>query len=253
MSNTPALTAEYRKVIAGKFVTKRDGSPMRCVTCSEPLQMGRTFAATNGDGWVSYCADCSTTMAAQVRGLVSKLTEMDVTIPDAMRTMVISFVQNETVPMFLACKAALMGLRSEAGKAARAATVCDGIDLTVLPGGCYAVPGGDTRLKLKIDVVTKGKWAGWVFVKDAAAYGQGQRYGSQKPGQRYSGKVTAELAAIIADPAGAMHAYGQITGQCCFCALPLEKTESVARGYGPTCADNHGLPFDHAAYNAEKA
>lgn len=236
MSSTPALSAEYRKVIAGKFVTKRDGSPMRCVTCSAPLQMGRTFAATNGDGWVSYCADCASTMAAQVRGLVSKLTEMDVTIPDAIRTMVISFVQNETVPMFLACKGALMALRSEAGMAARAATVCDGIDLSKLPSGRYAVPGGDSRLKVKIDNVDKGKWAGWVFVKDAAAYGQGQRYGSQKPGATYTGKIQDALRTILADPKAAMAEYGHLTSTCGICGRPLEDAESVARGIGPVCA-----------------
>jgi hypothetical protein len=253
MNNTPALNCEFRKVIAGKFVTQRNGGAMHCVTCGSVLVLGATFAATTGDGWSSYCADCAASTAFQVRGLVTKLTEMGVVIPETTRNLVVAFLTNDTVPAFLACKGALMSLRSEAGKAARATATCDGLDLTVLPGGCYAVPGGDTRLKLKIDVVKTGKWAGWVFVKDAAAYGQGQRYGSQKPGQRYTGKVQAELQAIIADPAGAMHAYGQITGQCCFCHLPLEKTESVTRGYGPTCADNNGLPFDHAAYNAEKA
>lgn len=241
--NTPALTAEYRKVIAGKFVTKRDGSAMRCVTCGAALQMGATFAATTGDGWVSYCGECAASTVFQVRGLVAKLTEMGVVIPEAIRTMIISFLTDESVPMFLAVKSALMALRSEAGQAARAATVADGIDLSKLPSGCYAVPGGDTRLKVKIDVVDKGKWSGWVFVKDAAAYGEGQRYGSQKPGGTYSGKIQAELRAIAADLAGAAAAYGHLTGKCSFCSLPLEDERSVSRGYGPKCATNHGLPW----------
>lgn len=234
MSNTTALTAEYRKVINGKFVTKRDGSPMRCVTCSAPLAMGRTFAATTGDGWVSYCDECAASTAFQVRGLVAKLTEMGVVIPETTRNLVIAFLQAETVPNFLACKGALMSLRTEAGKAARAATV--GLDLSGMVPGMYAVPGGDTRLKVKIDVVTSGKWAGWVFVKDGAAYGQGKRYGSQKPGSTYSGAIAAELAIIAADPRAASAAYGHLTSTCGVCGAPLEQADSVARGIGPVCA-----------------
>jgi len=234
--NTPALTAEYRKVIAGKFVTQRNGGAMHCVTCGSVLVLGATFAATNGDGWVSYCHQCADSTVFQVRGLVAKLTEMDVVIPEAIRTMIITFLQGETVPMFLACKGALMALRSEAGKAARAATVADGLDLTGMVPGCYAVPGGDTRLKLKIDVVTSGKWAGWVFVKDAAAYGQGKRYGSQKPGALYTGQAQDALRAILADPRAAAAAYGHLTSTCGVCGAPLEQADSVARGIGPVCA-----------------
>lgn len=112
----------------------------------------------------------------------------------------------------------------------------DGLDLTGMVSGCYAVPGGDTRLKVKIDVVTKGKWDGWVFVKDAAVYGSGQKYGSQRPGQFYRGQIEDALRAIAADPYAAAAEYGRLTSTCGVCGRPLEDAESVARGIGPVCA-----------------
>jgi hypothetical protein len=110
------------------------------------------------------------------------------------------------------------------------------LDLRSLPSGRYAVPGGDTRLKVQIDVVTSGKWEGWVFVKDAAVYGSGERYGSQRPGEQYRGKITDALRSILEDPFAAMVAYGHLTSSCGLCGLPLENADSVARGIGPVCA-----------------
>ncbi len=60
-----------------------------------------------------------------------------------------------------------------------------------------AVPGGDTRLKLHLSRPRDGKWAGYVFVKDAAVYGEGRKYGTQRPGQAYHGQVEDELRAIL--------------------------------------------------------
>ncbi len=111
----------------------------------------------------------------------------------------------------------------------------DPLDLSHVPSGLYAVPGGDTRLKVQIDNVREGKWDGWVFVKDAAVYGEGRRYGSQKPGQYYKGQITDVLRTIAADPMAAAAAYGQLTGTCGRCGRPLEDEGSVARGIGPVC------------------
>jgi len=63
------------------------------------------------------------------------------------------------------------------------------INLTDILSGLYAVPDGDTRLKVRINVVTRGKWKGWVFVDDGAEYGQCQKYGAQRPGEQYTGKI----------------------------------------------------------------
>lgn len=46
-------------------------------------------------------------------------------------------------------------------------------------------------------------------------------------------KITAEHAAEI----------GHQIGACVFCSKTLTHPVSVKVGYGPTCADNHGLPW----------
>lgn len=42
-------------------------------------------------------------------------------------------------------------------------------------------------------------------------------------------------------------AFGQLTGNCAYCMQKLTRQESMDRGYGPICADNRGLPYDHSA------
>jgi len=112
-----------------------------------------------------------------------------------------------------------------------------GIDLSDLVPGYYAVPGGDTRLKLAISHgKAGGKWEGWSFVKDGAEYGSGERYGMQRPGQAYRGKVEDALRTIVADPKAAMVAYGKLVGRCGACGAKLEDESSVAAGIGPICA-----------------
>ena len=46
-------------------------------------------------------------------------------------------------------------------------------------------------------------------------------------------RITAEQAAHL----------GQITGRCVFCSRTLTDERSIAVGYGPVCADHHGLPW----------
>jgi hypothetical protein len=121
------------------------------------------------------------------------------------------------------------------GPSAPAAPVL--LDLSSLPAGMYAVPNGTTRLKVQIDRPDEGKWAGWIFVKDGAVYGEGRKYGHQRPGDRagYRGEIEPELRAIVADPIEAMAEYGRITSTCGLCHRPLENDESVKRGIGPWC------------------
>ena len=135
--------------------------------------------------------------------------------------------------------------RETARKAERAAqtataTPVQGLDLSAVPAGRYAVPGGDTRLKVMIQKPGKGKWEGFVFVRDAAAYGEGNRYGLQAPGQTYRGQIVEQLKAIAADPEAAAVAYGRLTSVCSRCGRPLEDETSVARGIGPVCAQLNG-------------
>lgn len=131
--------------------------------------------------------------------------------------------------------------REQARHTAEAAPAGSGLDLSPLPAGTYAVPGGETRLKVSIEKPEAGhKWAGWIFVSDGAEYGQQQKYGRQAPGKTYSGKIEKELRAIVADPRAAAIAYGKLTGRCACCGRKLENEESVAAGIGPICAAKHG-------------
>ena len=117
----------------------------------------------------------------------------------------------------------------------------DGLDLTDLPSGYYGVPGGDTRLKVRVNHVTKGKWEGFTFVDDGAEYGSQQKYGMQRPDGTYKGKVEEQLRKIMADVPGALKAYGDLTGRCGVCNRKLEDETSVALGIGPVCRENLGL------------
>ena len=115
----------------------------------------------------------------------------------------------------------------------------DSIDLSDLPSGRYAVPNGDTRLKVQVKHGTD-KWDGWIFVSDGAHYGDRTNYGSQRPGSTYQGKIREQLKAILADPREAMVAYGHLTGTCGRCGRILEDEQSVALGVGPVCAGKLG-------------
>lgn len=113
------------------------------------------------------------------------------------------------------------------------------IDAGYAKVGRYGVPNSESRLKVSIEKPVDGKWEGWIFVKDAAEYGEHQRYGSQAPGKFYRGSIEDELRAILADPQAAAARYGQLTSTCGMCGRALETQESVERGLGPHCAKKH--------------
>lgn len=131
--------------------------------------------------------------------------------------------------------------RAERAKAeAAVATDPNALDLSGIPSGMYAVPGGETRLKLRINHVTKGKWLGFIFVDDGAEYGARQKYGMQKPGGKYVGKLVEQLRTIAANPMEASAAYGRLVGVCGICGRKLEDEQSVAFGIGPICRAKFG-------------
>lgn len=111
----------------------------------------------------------------------------------------------------------------------------EGLDLSELPAGLYAVPGGETRLKVTVDKVESGKWAGFTFVHDGAEYGQRQKYGMQAPDRTYNGGIQDQLRAIMNDPQAARERYAEITGRCYACNRKLEDETSVRLGIGPIC------------------
>lgn len=113
------------------------------------------------------------------------------------------------------------------------------IDAGYAKVGRYGVPGSESRLKVSIEKPVDGKWEGWIFVRDAAEYGNHTRYGSQAPGKFYKGQIEDELRAILADPQAAAARYGQLTSTCGMCGRTLETEESVARGIGPVCSKRY--------------
>lgn len=133
-----------------------------------------------------------------------------------------------------------LGTYVEPGQLPRSGDMTD-LDISSLKG-FYAVPDGETRLKLCVRHPGKNsKYHGWIFVDDGAAYGQRRTYGKQlgKTG-RYTGKVQEQLRAILADPLAAQVAYGRLTGVCGVCGRLLEDEQSVAAGIGPICAGKMG-------------
>lgn len=110
------------------------------------------------------------------------------------------------------------------------------LDISSLKG-YYAVPDGDTRLKLCVRKPGKNsRYHGWTFVDDGSAYGQRTTYGKQAPEGTYQGKVQDALRAILENPLEAQKAYGHLTGVCGRCGRILEDEESIAAGIGPVCA-----------------
>ena len=134
MSNTTALSAEYARVIAAKFTTKRDGTPMLCMTCAAPLSMGAAFAATNGTGWHSYCERCAADSKAQIGGLVARIEAIVAPLGDNIPAEVLAAVTavqpnveailTGTAPLavILSTKIDLLALRTSIGQAKAAGT-----------------------------------------------------------------------------------------------------------------------------------
>lgn len=115
------------------------------------------------------------------------------------------------------------------------------VDLRPLMPGRYADPDCMSRLKIQVEKPDEGKWAGWIFVADAAVYGRGCQYGMQSPHTFYKGQIQDMLLRVLHDPKSAMVAYGKLTGTCAVCGRPLEDAQSLARGIGPVCAKRVGL------------
>lgn len=105
-------------------------------------------------------------------------------------------------------------------------------------------PVESTRQRIKVVFNEKSQW---LSVFDANTYageqdGFGTKFGSQRPGSgEYHGDAVDLIESIVANPAGALAAYGHLTGTCSICRRPLEDAESIAKGIGPICADKVGL------------
>ena len=57
------------------------------------------------------------------------------------------------------------------------------------------------------------------------------------------GDIEATLLAFLANPEATAKAYGKLTSNCSFCGKELSDERSIRAGWGPTCAENFGLPW----------
>jgi hypothetical protein len=98
-----------------------------------------------------------------------------------------------------------------------------------------------------------GKNPGSLYVKAAGTYvGKLSPEGVFSVAREAPAGVLEALAAFAADPGAAAIAYGQATGNCCFCARELTDARSVVAGYGPICASRWGLPWGVEAIACEE-
>jgi hypothetical protein len=119
---------------------------------------------------------------------------------------------------------------------------------------------GETVLRLH-RAGEKSKYVGQIMVTSKPAdesvyYGRVDLAGMFHPSQKISAEQLADakpaLVAMATDPAAAGKAYGQRTGHCAFCSLPLDDGRSIKAGYGPVCAENFGLPWGHSKRRVAK-
>ena len=97
-------------------------------------------------------------------------------------------------------------------------------------------------------VGSRGKRPGSINVTDDGHYPHNVWYGCINTDGTYhcnmpSKEIATLLAALAADPTGALAEYGKKSGACCMCRLPITTETSMAMGYGPVCAKNWGLPY----------
>ena len=104
--------------------------------------------------------------------------------------------------------------------------------------------------KLVVSVAgARSKYAGHVMLTDGGPFGMNLYYGridldgKIHEGRDMTGTILSLIRTFAADPAKTAAAYGKRTGACCFCSRELETKESLAVGYGPTCAEHYGLPW----------
>lgn len=116
--------------------------------------------------------------------------------------------------------------------------------------------GEKSRHVGQVMVYTRGNQPMPGLSDDRVYYGRVDHEGRFHPSQQASSAAIDQaipaLVAMATDPAKAGKAYGQRTGHCAFCSLPLDDKRSVDAGYGPVCAENFGLPWGHAKRRTAK-
>lgn len=147
----------------------------------------------------------------------------------------------------------------------RMATACTRAYPRIMALMCKAAAAGKRHPKFVVLMpdgeeleVSLGKMGDVAFVHVAGGYVAAGMYVGRidnslgaRPACRWiNGNVTTQdhldlLDAIEADPAKVASQHGVATGRCSFCRRLLSTKESRAVGYGPDCAETHGLPWGH--------
>lgn len=108
-----------------------------------------------------------------------------------------------------------------------------GNDMPDVEAGRYALVEDGVVKFYVVDRPTDGKWAGYTFLSAQAS--------DEKHPIRNRETKQRVLAAIAADPMGALTRYGIELGRCGVCGRTLTDETSRAAGIGPDCAARLGV------------
>jgi hypothetical protein len=94
----------------------------------------------------------------------------------------------------------------------------------------------NNELELKCPGYYGSEWYGRVNVANNELF-------LRRLGTQFKDELFALFAELIADPIAIVIQHGKLTGNCCFCSLPLSDPTSLKAGYGPICAGHYRLPY----------
>ena len=105
----------------------------------------------------------------------------------------------------------------------------------------FTVAGAKAKFPGTINITDGGPWGGNVW------YGRVDAEGTWAPSTVTTNDQKVIIARVLQafshNPAKAAMTYSKGKTRCCFCAKQLDTNASKFVGYGPTCADNYGLPW----------
>jgi hypothetical protein len=96
------------------------------------------------------------------------------------------------------------------------------------------------------------RYVGQVQITDGGRYPDNRYFGridlsgALHAGRDMSIDVQTLLTNLGEHPEAVASAYGHLTGSCCFCGILLRDSRSLAKGYGPVCAEKFGLDWGGA-------
>lgn len=102
-----------------------------------------------------------------------------------------------------------------------------------------SLAGEKSKAPGSINVAGEGQYPNKVWYGRVSPQGVWEPSYSIKPNMLDALKVLLEK--FGKHPARVAKQYGAMTGNCCFCSLPLSDKRSVAAGFGPVCAKHYGL------------